>query len=864
MAISRVTGKHFSRVRSRVILGFLASVFFTHAQAGELDRTVALDIPSQPLSAALIAFSEQADIQLAVQTESVDSMRVEGVTGEFISGDALRRLLLNTGLTFKLVDANTVAIFKEGEGTSRGKLMPASQQHPIARAGMSEQNQRRSDYAGNTLEEITVTARKREESLQDTPISITAFSGDDLELRGITRIDRIQDFAPNVVFQNYTNQGGATNNASMYIRGIGQNDFVPTVEPGVGLYIDGIYFGRTLGSTLDLIDIERIEVLRGPQGTLFGRNTIGGAISVTTKKPDHEFAAKARMVVGTDDKMNLQGAVNIPFSDTLFASLSVASLTQDGYVKRTFDGKDLGDKETLSGRAALRWLPTDNLELNLTVDYARDRDSGAPNTLVGASFDPGSFAFLNNVLPFLPCGATPPNPAGSSNNPACFNSQYFLNGQDANAGTAPIFSDNDVWGVAATVTWQANDWLELKSISALREVDSHFGHDLDASPVNLGATQDKLKQKQLSQELQLLGTAFEEQLHWVAGFYFFQEEGANVNTIDFITVGARSGGDFDNDSVALYAQGTYDLTEKLSLTLGLRYTEDSKEFLPDQYVTNPGLTPFSVGTRLLPHVKVETEAEEVTPMLNLSYYLTDALLTYVTYSEGFKGGGFHQRVFPPLQETPSFDPEFVNSYEVGFKYNSPDKTLRLNGSAFYTDYEDIQVTVFNAIAPVTDNAGGASIMGFELEAQWVPAPTWLVSGSAGYLDAEYDKVRPDTGLSGDERLPRVSDWTLSAGLSKEFFLGAYGTLKPRLDWSYRSRFSFDTFNLPFVEQEGYHLVNASAYWESSDGRYGLVLAVDNLFDKEYLQTGNYQPSFGWATNLYSRGREWHLTARFNY
>jgi iron complex outermembrane receptor protein len=269
-----------------------------------------------------------------------------------------------------------------------------------------------------TLEEVVVTARKTAESLQDTPISVTALSGDRLEDMGLSRITKLQNVTPNLVFQNSPSYSGAGNNAAVYIRGVGQKDFIPTIDPGVGIYVDEVYLGRSAGAVLDMIDIKQVEILRGPQGTLFGKNTVGGAISITTTKPNEEFGGKFDVRVGTDERRNIRGVLNVPLSDTFFARASFGSLEQDGYVTRPFDDKDLGNQDTLMGRLALRWVPSDTFTADLSFDYYDDKSNG-PALLVtrvdefpeSADCDPGgNFPFINNLFAGFSPDFGGPNP----------------------------------------------------------------------------------------------------------------------------------------------------------------------------------------------------------------------------------------------------------------------------------------------------------------------------------------------------------------------------------------------------------------------------------------------------------------------
>ena len=757
------------------------------------------------------------------------------------------------------------------------------------------------DAAGSTgwlLEEIIVTARKREESLQSTPIAISAFSGDSLEYRGVTNVGEIAQFTPNLSFQNNPSFGGAGNSAAIYIRGIGQKEFLPTVDPGVGLYVDGVYIARSVGGILDLIDVERVEVLKGPQGTLFGRNTIGGAISITTKKPSEELGGKVSATYGTDNRIDLKATVDLPISETFLSKFSVAYLKQDGYVKRD-DGINLGDKDVLSGRASFLLTPNEDLEINFAFEGSRSRENGPALTLIGINLgnpiDPDTppMAVIHNVGANLAAGggpipcAIPPAPLNLAV-PGCYDNRYVYDGAERTSGTAPAFSNTDFWAANLSIDWDINENISLRSITAYRNLDAHFARDGDHSPFRISQFEDFLTQKQFTQEFQILGTALDEKLNWITGLYYFKETGDNDNELDFTVSRFRSGGAYDNRSLAAFAQATYDATDRFHITAGVRYTDEKKKFKPDQIIHqnyfagsgHPQLdAPFmQAGQRVLPFLQKELSYNNFDPYLNLSFDMTDDLMVYASYSEGFKSGGFSQRVFPPIVAPftappgtpdidliPTFLPEFVQVYELGFKYSGLEGKLRLNGAAFYTDYSDMQVQVFTSVAPITKNAGAATIKGFELEMQATPADGWFVEAGIGYLDAGYDAIDfATTFVDINNRLDRVSDWTLSAAISKEIVLGNSGTLIPRVDWSYRSAFENDSFNTPQIHQNGYNMLNANITWENADENMSLVAGVKNLTDEKYLITGIIGDAFQSYEGLFDRGRQWYVTARFNF
>ena len=774
--------------------------------------------------------------------------------------------------------------------------------------------EQRESGASEILEELVVTARRREEGLQNAPIAISAYTGETLEYRGVTKLDEITRFVPNLTIENNPSFGGASNSAAIYIRGIGQKEFLPTSEPGVGLYVDGVYIARSVGAILDLIDIERLEVLRGPQGTLFGRNTIGGAINITTVTPEpgDEFGGEIGAAYGTDDRINLRGALNIPMGDTLAARVSVASFQQDGYVDRS-DGIDLGDDDTITGRLAVAWRPSDRLSLDFRLDATRDKENGPAMELLGIDFTdlsqlnglvaavPPPMAFVHNITtaavgPGQPCAATDAAGNGITYNPDspnCYDNRYV--GKDGkNDGTAPARSESDVLGLSADISYEINDNLTLRSITAWRDLDSEFARDGDHSPHRISQFQDTLEQTQFTQELQLLGTY--ERMNWIAGIYYFAEDGDNENTLDFTISNFRSGGGFDNKSMAAFAQLTYDFTDQLHLTVGGRYTDESKKFHPDQVIYQnyyagisqvlpPGHplaaldAPFlQAGTRILPDLEKELEINEFTPMVNLSYDFADNIMAYATYSEGFKSGGFTQRVFPPvippftappgtpdIDLIPTYDPEFVDVYELGFKSTLLDGRMRFNGAIFHTDYDDLQVQVFDSVAPVTENIGSASIDGVELEMQTAPGDGWLVEASLSWLDAGYDEIGTDLTLIGsDNEFERVPEWASSVGVSKEFMLNEMGSLVVRVDWSYRDDTYNDAYNTEILKTDAYHLWDASVRWTNTQEDLSVILSGRNLGDEEFLVTGVYGTAFQSYEGIFDRGQQWLFEVRKNF
>ncbi len=788
-------------------------------------------------------------------------------------------------------------------GRVHAMLAAATMLAPVAHAQQAEpqdEGSRAAEMGGD----IVVTARKREERAQDIPLAISAFSGDAIAARGIDKVDGVATFTPNMTFQNNPSFGGAGSSAAIYIRGIGQKEFLPTTEPGVGVYVDGVYVARSVGALLDLVDVERVEILRGPQGTLFGRNTIGGALSITTRKPDDRLGMTGQVTVGSFDRIDAKATANVPLSDTLFAKVSAASFNRDGYVTRLADGSKLGNVSTLTGRFDLRWQASPTFEVNLSVEGTRDRSNGPALVLTGTTYQ--SRIFNPNRLPILPPGSAPtpgfyvlnppfdapvdnfmllsnyfaaflggqpciafqPYNPQASNGAACF-SDRFLVGDRADAGTAPQYSRNDTWGTQATIDWDLGP-VQLKSITAYRQIDGDYARDGDHSSLTILHLQDKLTQSQFSQEFQVLGKALDDKLDYVVGLYYFKEKGNNINSLDFTPVKFRSGGRFETENLAAFAEATWNFAPDFDLTLGLRYTDDRKSFLPDQEIlvdkTGGALiagSPNTPQTRVLPFVTVKQGEDAFTPMVNLAWKATPDVLVYASFSQGFKSGGFVQRVFPPLAATPQFSSEKATAYELGFKSTLFDRKLTLNGALFWTKYDNLQVQVFTGIAPVTKNAAAAEIKGAELEARFSPGGGWFLEGSLGYLDPQFTRIDPAaTEITLTSRFERVAKWTTSASVSKSVGLANGGEITARGDWSYRSGAFMDALNSPEIFQPGYSVFNANLTYDSPSRQFAVTLAVSNIGNKRYAVTGVYGSSFGLYEQMFARPREWSLSAKW--
>lgn len=747
---------------------------------------------------------------------------------------------------------------------------------------------------GRGLEEIIVTARRRAESLQDTPISISAVTSEGLAQRGIDNVTQIGDFTPNVKFNSSVPVSASNATAAIFIRGIGQNDYQLSADPGVGLYLDGVYISRGVGNVLDVLNVERIEVLRGPQGTLFGRNTIGGAVSVVTQKPSDKLGASLDLTTGSFNRVQIKGSVDVPIAEGIYTSLSTFYHSREGYAKGSVvHAKDLGDTNTLAGRFAVRLEPTSNLSINVAVDGTRSRENSAPNVMLAVNENAPAAQYYNQVYSGAAAICTDTTNAARLTDVRCYNSQW-AQAPYRHGGTfetvSDVFnnfgkrkyesaSDLNIWGVSGTAEWTLSDNISLKSITAYRKVTGFWTRDSDHSPASIVQTKSDWKQDQFSQEIQLLGENLDGRLNWVIGGYYAKESGNHEDLVSIVDAVFMSGAILEGRSLAAFGQATFELAKNLSLTAGIRWTEDKKTFdNGNQYVVeagfltgepyNPDGSGLQNGDPLMGPAGTMTITDRAwTPMASLSYRWAPEFLTYVSYSQGFKGGGFTQRVFPPFANIPSFEPETSTTYEVGFKSDLLNRKIRLNGAAFINDYDDLQITVNDPIlgfAPIIQNAAKARIKGVELELQARPTDQLKLEAGMGYLDAKYREVdlrALTSGVSKDTHLQNAPKWTLSAGGSYDIDVQGVGKFIPRIDWSYRSTVYNDAVNTPLLKQKGYSLVNASVSYRDEPDLWMLTLGVKNLTKKVYLGSGFVDDFGGITEGAYGRPREWFLSAR---
>jgi len=734
------------------------------------------------------------------------------------------------------------------------------------------------------LEEIVVTAERRAENIQDVPISVSALTADALESQGIRTVNDLAATVPNLTTTTGP-QGSA--DANFFIRGVGQFDFIATNDPGVGVYVDGVYLGRTVGALIDSGDIERVEVLRGPQGTLFGRNTLGGAVSITSKAPSLDgLEGTARATYGSRDRIDVDGSINAPLSESAALRLYAFTRNQDGFARRD-DGVRFGKTERYGGRAQLLLEPTETISVNLSADYSNDQSNPAPSVLL--AFAP---------FPFFPAGL-----GAQIQDPNRFYRVFASNSPE---------SSNEIYGFSGTVSLDVGD-ATVRSITAYRNLDALSTSDPDGTGFRLYDQRSPTKQNQFSQELQLTGTAFGDRLDYLVGGYYFRERVEQTLFLCFAAITPvptapgnacntwNQGNDQRTESYALFGQARLALTDALSVTLGGRYTIEDKTNVSNQaFDFRPaGASPFAVlgfglpipiGARLLFPIfpnpflfpnstgRGEVDFEKFTPKVGFEYKPNDDVLIFGSYAKGFRSGGFNGRLIAPQPSIPTYEPDTNDAFELGFK-SDLGRTVRFNAAAFYSKYKGIQQTISDpSVQFRVANAGEARLYGFEAELTAVPTDALRVSAAIGYTNSEFQDVPPSVcprdnfgavvpggrcPIDGNS-LPFAPEWTLNVGAEYAVPVGDY-RVTPRIDYRYQARTFFTAFNLPLEQQEGYGLLSARVTLTDPDERFSVSLFADNLTDEEYYTFGqNALGAQGVAYNYLGRPREYGVTASLRF
>jgi iron complex outermembrane receptor protein len=726
------------------------------------------------------------------------------------------------------------------------------------------------------LTDIVVTARRRSENLQDVPISITAYTAEGLKDRGVASLRDMTNFTPNLEINNGRTDGGGST-AQIYIRGVGQNDYLIPNDPGVGLYIDDVYVARSTGAVVGLSDIQSVEILRGPQGTLYGKNTIGGAVRITSVAPAFdEFSGRVAMTVGSYSRLDFSGSVNLPIAENFAVRVAGSSRNTDDLIDRYLDprGDGQGNINQDAIRMIARWAATSNLEITVAGDYTRTRQH-APyggNIL----YVPGGSALIDALNDEV----YPGRAAQYDLPPGTIFDERWATAPDRSGATGSNSDNYDVWGVSGTIVYSLSDTISLKSITAYRSVKGFAGRDADGSPFPVVDTISRDDNSQFSEEIQLNGSSFDDRFKWTLGFYYIRENLENRVTallwdgllessvnIDF---NARSRGKLKGTSLAVFGQGTFDVTDRLHLTVGGRYNKEKKDFnnrwffveQPREF-TCPGI---DVNGNL---DNCKSTDNVFTPMASIGFDVTRDILLYASYSEGFKAGGWTPRLFSQ-QSLKRFRPEKLKAYEAGFKSTLFDRRLVLNAAIFQSDYSDLQLTSVLADSqgspqPVVENAGSARIRGIEIEATARIGTGTTIQAGLGHLDAEYIRLDPGVSFPLSAKLPDTPPLTLTGSIEQVVPLPNNATIAVRADASYKGKTYKDPANAEVIAQRAFTLLNARITYRSADERWSLAAFGTNLLDKTYITNAlDIVSTFGFYEAYFGRPREFGAELTVNF
>ena len=733
-----------------------------------------------------------------------------------------------------------------------GLSMPATAQEAAREGAQSE---------AATLDTITVSARRREESIQTVPVAVSAFSAEDMAELQVRNVDSLQGAVPNL---NIVQGRGSSSAVNVFIRGIGQPDALQTFDPGVGMYVDDVYYSRIQGALFGLFDVERVEVLRGPQGTLYGKNSTGGAIKLVTRSPEDEAEGAVELTVGNFGRLEgkFYGATGASDSG-VSASLAVSQSQSDGFVRDPDTGRRFNDDDTASARAKVLFRPSDRFSATFTADWTRQDNAltlGRPEAPL--------------IATDLALGPVVLRPADTGEwdyrSRTSFGPDQGQKLLHTGASLAMDYSISDAW--------------LFKSITAQRWLKTKAFIDIDASELQIGDVYVGLDQDQFSQEFQL---QYDNggNLQAVYGLYYLKEDVPSEQVAfanDFIRLGGAPvdflrtiDDDLSTTSYAAFAHANWEFAPSWTLAAGIRYTRESKDYFRTT-TTFWGAPLQALGSTFA--FDIDDTWSAVTPSISLQKAFSERVMGYVSANRGFKSGGFNGRANSPI-DVSTFDPEYVWTYEAGLKLQSRDQRLQANIAAFRSDYEDFQARVSEIVNPNDPvpnfsfpvlNAAELTIDGIEFEGIAIIGSGTRLSAQIGFMDARYERfddprVTLNPALASlHDHVPFSPDVTARLAASQSFYTDA-GNFTVGGDWSYRDDVWLSVDNREALKQDAYGLLGLFGLWDSVDGRFQVRAGVRNLTDKVYKTEGQEFSSVGnIQTAYYGMPRNYYVSLRYNF
>jgi len=831
-------------VRCCVIFAILCVGTALHAA----EPTFQFRISRADAGSGLNLFARQSDTPLLFLNDQVRDRTTNAVHGEYTAREALEILLKDTGISgsFNQKGVLTLSVTERGQ-QNEGETMHKDERGFFAKLtafllaaspGVVPVAVGAQEAAPKVLDEIVVTAQKREESLQDVGIAITALSEEQLVDAHVVNVQDLQGMVPGLTL------GESFGFAQIMIRGVGTDNPFSGGDPSVAMHVDGVVVGQSSAQLGSLFDLERIEVLRGPQGTLYGRNTTGGSINVITARPSQELTGYGRFTAGNYGLFQGEGAVGGPLTDQLLGRIAVKIEERDGYGDNLADGGEIDDASRQSVRGQLHWLATDDFDALVSVEYHREDDNNYMPKFRGPSYP----------------DATDPRlfPTPSAGMRASDRHDIFAD--------TPIQNERDQWSVTGTLNWRLNDQFSLTSISNYQEFEKVPQQDFDMTELPFYTQSEQIESNQASEELQIHyeGT----NVDGIVGVYYYTEEIESDNRLyqaipvppcGPVTNDLLSGypiddlcfhfrGDTDTDAAAVYANFNINFTENVRINLGGRYSYEHREGFTDRWIAPGLLTPLTFED--------EGSFNDFTPRVGIEWKPVDSLLVYATYAEGFKSG-----ILLSGQRTPLLDPETVDTIEAGMKGRFLDDRLQLNIAGFFYDYTDLQLgrsvpAGASGFTLVYENAAEAEVKGAELELNWLVSDRLRVDGSLTYLDAVFtDYITTDPfdtvlfllGLAppavpeqlASNHLVQAPEWAWTARAEYDFPL-PYAGWNGRLAFeaAYKSQVYFTQFNYDDLGEDGATTFNAFLKLSSPDDTWSLNFWGRNLSDED-IYTGTF-------------------------
>ena len=739
-----------------------------------------------------------------------------------------------------------------------------------------------SSAEGRMIEEIIVTAQKREESLQETPISVTAFTAEAIEALGFRQSVDITAQTPNYSV-GYPN--GDTGVPAPFIRGVGLNDFGVLNQGPIASYLDETYISSNAAQIFQLLDVERVEVLRGPQGTLYGRNATGGAVNFVSRKPTKESNGMLRAGLGSWGTRKFEAAYGAPISDTAAYRAAVLKTDSDGWLKNRFTGNDQNGIDEFAWRLLVETQPSDAWDLLLNMHGGATKSDAVQYRHLGVWDAEGNMCSNADILAGL-CADIFGYSEEASYTTLTGVSAPATPGYDEGNYDFEATNDTSFWGISLTVDWSLNDYL-ITSITSFDEVDDFRPEETDDGPNDILTGELAVDQQSFSQELRISGG--NDQRTWIAGFYYLSDEATDHTAFDILrafrpfTIGddvncsapagnpggfcpeqfvfkTKTGTQQDITSYALFFDTSIQLSDRWKLSAGLRYSDediehDSYFFFDEPESGNPVQAGFPAQS--------SNDFNNVSGRLLLDADLRDGLMVYGGLTSGFKAGG----IFSTSDGIRTYDEEQLLSYEVGFKSALSDGRVRFNGSWFYYDYEDLQVYAFvvggDGLAYSTiSNAADADISGAEFEFQWLPSDNLFISLGLGFLSTEYqDFVLPDADYSGND-IPMSPSVTVNGLIQYDIPLNDQSNLTIQTSFNYQDEVWFDALNNPLLSEDSYWILNGRIAWTSSDRKWDVAAFGRNLGGQEYMVYAFDLSFFGFNEEMIGTPRMFGVEASY--